>query len=259
MEGTLDIARRAKEFLESEGAEVQVEDAMAAEMGVEGVPMERVTAEAVVAIGGDGTILRALQGSDSPVFGINTGVVGFLTEVKPEDAIDGLGRVLSGDFILDERMRLSTRLNGEALPDCVNEAVLHTADVAKIREFMMSVDDERLSAVRADGIIIATPTGSTCYALSVGSPILDPRVSALVIAPIAPFKLSARPIVVPASSTITVRLRSPNKTCLLVLDGQEQVTISPEDELTFKRSGRPARFIRFDREFYARVEEKLVY
>ena len=154
-------------------------------------------------------------------------------------------------------MRLKTMLDNNILPCSLNEAVIHTAHVSKLRHFEIMVDDSLAEEVRADGIIIATPTGSTCYAMSAGSPILDPRVPALVIVPIAPFALSSRALVVPAKSKITIKLYE-FKPCMLVLDGQFVKKIEENFTMEFTSSKNYAEFIRFSTDFYKRVWEKLV-
>ena len=208
-------------------------------------------------IGGDGTILRTLQKCNVNIFGINAGVLGFLTEVKEDQALEGLKRILDKDFVIDERTRLKTMVNNKILFDAVNEAVIHTAHIAKMRNYEILVDDFVAATIRADGIIIATPTGSTSYAMSAGGPILDPRVEAFVIIPIAPFKLSARPMVIPIDSKVTIKHLEPKRTSLLVLDGQFEYKINTDDKLKFTRSDSPAKFIKFEPDFYKRVGEKL--
>ena len=126
-----------------------------------------------------------------------------------------------------------------------------------MRHYEIFVDDVMANSIRADGVIIATPTGSTSYAMSAGGPILDPRVAGFIIVPIAPFKLSARPMVVPIDSKISIRLLTPKRPSLLVLDGQLEYKIKTNDKITFTRSESPARFIRFEPDFYKRIEEKL--
>jgi NAD+ kinase len=256
-EKATDVARKVMDFLEG-NAEISVEDELASILGCEGVPLENMDPDILITIGGDGTVLWTLQRTKSKLFCINAGVIGFLTEANPENAIEGLEKILKGDYIIDRRTKLKTELAGERLYDCMNEAVIHTSHVAKMRHFEIKVDENMLSDIRADGIIVATPTGSTCYAMSVGSPLVDPRVNAFIIAPIAPFKLSARPYVVPIESEITIRLLEPTKSCTLVLDGQFDTEVAGESTIKFSASENPAEFVRFSSDFYKRVSEKLI-
>lgn len=219
--------------------------------------VEDMDVDLLITVGGDGTILRSLQLNDAPILGINAGVLGFLTEIPRDGIADGMKRLILGQYCIEERMRLKTMVGSKRLPDALNEAVLHTAHVAKIRQFEVYVDDELVVDTRADGIIVATPTGSTCYAMSVGAPIVDPRVNALVIAPMAPFKFSARPFVVPSTSCIRIELVR-KRPCVLVLDGQDELPLGRDDSIIFTRSENPARFVNLGSSFYSRTREKLI-
>ena len=251
------MAKEVIDFLKGK-ADVTIEESLAAKLKVEGKTLSDMDPDILITIGGDGTVLWALQRSHVKLFCINAGVLGFLTEVSPDKALESLDRILKGDYIIDKRARLKTILNGERLFDSINEAVIHTSHVAKMRHFEIMVDDNLLSNIRADGMIVATPTGSTCYAMSVGSPLVDPRVNAFVIAPIAPFKLSARPYVVPIESEITIKVLEPDRPCILVLDGQYETQVQSEGEIKFTASENPAELVRFSTDFYKRVSEKLV-
>ncbi|MFQ6060213.1 MAG: NAD(+)/NADH kinase [Thermoplasmata archaeon] len=240
-----------------EGNEILFDIDVAEVLGKDATPIEEMDVDIVVTIGGDGTILRAFQRSDAKLLGINAGVMGFLTEVKEEEIETSLARVLRGEYSLDERLKLKIYKDDDRLPDCLNEAVFHTAHVAKMRHFSISIDGHLADKFRADGVMVATPTGSTSYAMSAGGPIIDPRVEAMTMVPLAPFKLSQRPLVVPANSQIEIKLVKP-KESLLVLDGQEIQNISGEEEVRITVSENKARFIRFDKDFYARYGEKFL-
>jgi NAD+ kinase len=239
------------------GQDYVIEKRAADALGKKGVLLPNMDADVIITIGGDGTILRTLQGTDSPILGINAGVLGFLTEVQPDEAKTAVKKVLSGKYRIEERLKLRTSMDGKRLEDATNEAVIHTAAIAKMRHFAISVDGTPATEMRADGLIVATPTGSTCYAMSVGSSIIDPRVEALVIAPIAPFRLSARPFVVPARSKISVSIKEPRE-CIMVIDGQCEFEMSGSEKLVFTESDKKARFVSFKDDFYRNLEEKLV-
>lgn len=236
--------------------EVQLEADLARALERRGLPLAHMKVDVVLAIGGDGTILRALQLSDTKVLGINSGSLGFLAEVYAEEADSYLERVVRGDYRVEERMRLQITIDGKRLFDCTNEAVVHTAQIAKIRHFQIDLDDVVVERVRADGIIVATPTGSTSYSMSAGGPIVDPRVDAIIVTAIAPFKPASRPHVFPAASRVRVKLLKP-KECLLVMDGQHESALKGTEEVWFTASDRRAKFIRFRDDFYRRIEEKL--
>ena len=240
------------------GVDYVVEARTAEALGIkDGVPLAKIKADCLITIGGDGTILRTLQGNDSPVMGVNAGVLGFLTEIQADEIRQSVKRLLAEDYHIDERLKLKTTMNGRRLEDATNEAVIHTAHIAKMRDFSISIDGTPATEVRADGIIIATPTGSTSYAMSVGSSIIDPRVEALVIAPIAPFRLAARPLVVAAKSKIQVTLKNPRE-CTMVIDGQCEFKIRGDENLMFTASEKTAKFVSFKDDFYRTLEEKLI-
>jgi NAD+ kinase len=243
-------------------AEIFVEPDIAAQLGVAGTcveEMEKAEVDFIVSVGGDGTILRTIHkmAAPLPILGINMGTLGFLVDVEPEDAIKTLEQLLMG-FEVDARSRLKVLLNGRCLPPATNEVALLTASPAKMIEFEIIVDGCIMEDFRADGVIIATSTGSTAYAMSAGGPIVDPRVDAIVLVPVAPFKLSSRPWLIPGGSSIEVRLKLPDKEALVVIDGQSTTTISPKDTVQISKAETPARFVKVGRDgFYAKVKSKL--
>jgi NAD+ kinase len=250
------LVKRVIKFFAERKIEVEIDEAIARKIGKRWVPLSEMESAVLITVGGDGTVLRALQQSNARVLSVNAGEVGFLTEIGPDEIEAKLAQFVAGKYQIDPRIRLKTLLGKKRLCDSLNEAVVHTAQISKLRRFSVCVDGVRSMDVRADGIVVATPTGSTCYAMSAGGPIVDPDVDAFVIAPLAPFKPSIRPLVVPASSTITVEMGH-RKDCLLVLDGQQYEGIAPDSVLTFGRSERDAELIRFDDDFYTRLHEKL--
>ncbi|TGC07485.1 NAD(+)/NADH kinase [Methanolobus halotolerans] len=215
--------------------------------------------ELIISVGGDGTVLRSISKMDDPLptLGINLGTLGFLVDVQPDEAISAMEDVLRG-FTYTERSRLAVHINGRALPPATNEVVLITARPAKILTFRVSVDESMIEELRADGVVFATPTGSTAYAMSAGGPIVDPRVDASLIVPLAPFKLSARPWVVPASSKISVEMTIPEKEAAIVIDGQHSYNIKASDKVILTKAKNPARFVSSSiNSFYEKVQSKL--
>jgi NAD+ kinase len=240
-------------------AEISVEPELGERLGMKGAPVEEMDVDLVVSVGGDGTILRTIHKMRDPVpiLGINMGTLGFLVDVEPRDAVKTLEHILFG-FEVDERSRLEVALNGNALLPATNEVALLTASPAKMIDFEIIVDGSPLEALRADGMIFATATGSTAYAMSAGGPIVDPRVDAMVLVPMAPFKLSARPWVIPGDSIVSVRLIHPEKEALIAVDGQSTATISCQDSVVITKAKTPARFVRTARDgFYEKVKSKL--
>jgi len=251
----LDATRQVVRLLKGKH-EVFLEDEVAKALKLHGGPLEKIKADFILAIGGDGTVLRALQRTNEKVLGINTGSVGFLAEGDRESLDILIKRLLRGDYHVENRLKLKVTVDGRRMYDCVNEAVVHTAQVAKIRHYEIAVDGAVAEQVRADGVIVATPTGSTSYAMSVGGPILDPRVKAFVVAAIAPFKPSFHPFVVPPDSKIQVTFVRP-RPGLLVLDGQAEMPLKGEEKVVITGSEKAGRLVRFGDNFYRRIQEKL--
>ena len=258
-------ARRVAALLEARGEEVLWEDAMADAAAGDTMPLDRLDKEVdlFVTVGGDGTILHAQAATQKPIFGINAGAIGFLAEVEPPQAEAGIDAILAGKHRIDERHKLSVRLGDVALSDATNEVTLQTSRIAKLIRFRVDVDGETLDTVRGDGIIVSTPTGSTGYAMSVGGPLVHPGVSATVLAPIAPFKLSARPWVVPASSVVELTLMDRDSAqgvqqARVVVDGQHGLDMDTGATLTVRQSDRKARYVRLGGGFYERVRTKLI-
>ncbi len=263
----VDALEMVKTILKRFGSKVDIALApmTAKALGVEGdivVPVNKMRedgVEFIISVGGDGTVLRNISKMDDPlpILAVNMGTLGFLVDVDPEDAIATIKNVLAG-FKYGERQRLSVQLNGEALPSATNEVVIITAKPAKILTYKISVDECELGELRADGVVFATPTGSTAYAMSAGGPIIDPRVDAALIVPLAPFKLSSRPWVVPLDSTLRVELTNPEKEAVIVIDGQHTYTIVEHDIITLTKAEHPARFVRTTISgLYTKVQSKL--
>ena len=250
--------------IEAKGLDIEifVDQDIALMIGRQGTSveeMERQKVDFIVSVGGDGTILRTIHKmvDPLPILGINMGTLGFLVDVEPKDALETLDHLIKG-FEVDSRSRLKVLLNGICLPPAINEVALLTASPAKMIEFEIIVDGALMEDFRSDGIVIATSTGSTAYAMSAGGPIVDPRVDAIVLVPVAPFKLSSRPWVIPGGSTIEVKLKLPEKEALMVIDGQSTTTISVKDTIVISKAKTPARFVKVTRDgFYAKVKSKL--
>ena len=253
------LADEIYNFLINKG-EIFTEECYAKGKNIQSCSLEEINkkSDLVITIGGDGTILRALEKIEKPIFAINSGGMGFLTEVESEDAIEKLERVVTGDYNVEERAKLKVMVDGKRLPDAANEVTVQTAQIAKIVYLKLFVDGELMETLGADGVIVATPTGSTSYALSAGGPILDPTVNAMVIAPLAPFKLSARPWVVPLQKKVEIKLFKKSRESKIVIDGESAQNVTKDSEIIITGSEKKARFIRFGESFYQMVRMKLV-
>jgi NAD+ kinase len=238
---------------------VVLEDRLARGLGKKGgVPQSKMEMDMLIIAGGDGTILHALHMTNAPVLCINTGSVGFLAELAIEEIDKGIGAVMAGDYVLDRRMRLRCTVNGRRQLDATNEVVVHTAAVSKMMTLELSIDGNYVDTYRADGLIVATPTGSTSYALSTGGPILDPRVKAMVLTPIAPFNLHSRPMVIPADSIAQISTTEQHYPGLVVIDGQHEVHFRQRTTVELTMSDSPAYFVRMGEDFYEKLRRKFI-
>lgn len=263
-EAALKLAYRVYDFLKVSGYEVFVDRETRRhlpEFGEEDVvPLEEMDVDFIIAIGGDGTILRVEHRTkrDIPILGINMGTLGFLTEVEPNEAFFAINKLIEGDYHIDERMKLRTRLRGDvSIPDALNEVAVLTGIPGKIIHLKYYIDSGLADELRSDGLIVSTPTGSTGYSLSAGGPFVDPRLDVVVITPITPIALSSRPMIVPASSRIDVRILTVHREAILSVDGQYYTYISPDTEISIRKSPRRTRFVRFSRSIYPKYTLKI--
>lgn len=222
-------------------------------------PLETMVtrAELVVVLGGDGTLIhaaRALQGRAVPILGVNLGSLGFMTEIPVADFASALTDVLAGDFRVDSRMKLACRLyrQGQVLleDEVLNDVVINKGALARIADHEMTIDGQPVTTYKADGVIVATPTGSTAYALSAGGPIIHPSVECMVVAPICPHALTQRPLVVPASQTVSIRLASESADVYLTIDGQSGRALQMGDVLEVRRSANRVLLVRNPKKGY---------
>ena len=259
----LELARRAEQLIGGRAELVFSQDTVAAlgEGARAGAPLEKLGADALIALGGDGTFLYTLQRVSEPLLPINAGTVGFLAEIDGDNlaAFDGaIDRLVRGLYFLEERMRIATQVDGVGFPDAVNEVVIHTAQVAKMRLFEILIDQKPVGRLRADGIIVATPTGSTSYALSAMGPIVEPTLDAIVLTALAPFQATQRAVIVEPMHTIGIRLLNPGKGGVVVVDGQSEQRIEGGSEVVCYRSPRKAAFVRFASRYFPKLHGKKV-
>ena len=221
----------------------------------------------VVVLGGDGTLLGmatriARSGRDVPILGVNFGSLGFLTETRIDELLPSLDAVLAGTAVIDQRTMLAAEYRGPA-PDSrivLNDVVFTKAALSRIIELTISVGDNLVTKVKADGLIVATATGSTAYNLAAGGPIVHPRVDALVLTPIAPHTLTNRPIVVPATEVIEVRptVADAKDEIFVTYDGQSGYPLNAGDIVRIRRSDRTLQLVKAPaRNYFELLREKL--
>ena len=228
--------------LQRRGVQVYADAALAAEAKLEHViPVAEsevpARVELIVAVGGDGTLLHAARRAarrNVPLLGINRGRLGFLTDISPDHMLDAIDAILGGDYIEERRRMLEAVIDGGdgTTMLALNDVVLQKGETGRMLDFVTSVDGVYVNRHGGDGLIVATPTGSTAYALSCGGPIIQPRVEALAMVPICPHTLSDRPLVLPVSSRIEVRVETGSDNPAHVLcDGERLGTVSGAETL----------------------------
>ncbi|MEM3442744.1 MAG: NAD(+)/NADH kinase [Candidatus Bathyarchaeia archaeon] len=257
------LAEDLAEHLSARGLDVFVEDTLAAKMNekFKNVPLKEMKTDFIITVGGDGTILRtcvSIPKPEPPILTINMGVRGFLAEVNPKEAFKALDKCLKGEFTIERCMKLSVRADDMQLPDSLNEVLISADEPAKLLYTRIVKENEPILNCQADGLMVATQTGSTGYSLSAGGPVLDPGVDAFVLTPVCALSIF-RSIVFPADSTLTIEVVRPKKV-LVVIDGHHrQVISSKAPKLTVTRSSNETRFIRFKEDFYHRLRSRLLF
>jgi len=203
-----------------------------------------------IVVGGDGTLLNAARSLAEPgvsVLGVNLGRLGFLVDVSPEEMTTQLDRILSGEYLQEERTLLHASMSrGEEIlseSTALNDVIVHKRDIARMIELDTWIDGHFLNRNRSDGLIVATPTGSTAYALSGGGPILHPSLDAITLVPICPHTLSNRPIVINHDSRIEIVIHEGTLQAQISCDGQVNLTLDPGDRVTVRRHDHDLRLI----------------
>jgi NAD+ kinase len=222
-------------------------------------------ADMVIAFGGDGTILRAAglaARAGVPILGVNLGGFGFLAELSTADLPSALPDLVAGRYELDERMMLQAEADHIDADNllALNDVVVTTRGVARVLRLRVLVNGEHLASYPADGVIVATPTGSTAYSLSAGGPILHPKVDAVVITPISPHTFNARSVVVDRNDTVDVELTVPSQDATVTVDGRVGLPMGETWRVRVRRARQTTRFIRLrSSSFYSILRTKLAW
>jgi NAD+ kinase len=240
-----------------------------ADAGITGAPMRGKEALAresdlIVVLGGDGTLLSIARRAEArvPILGVNLGELGFLTEVTEPEAMAMLRRVLAGRYELDRRMTLAAEVvrEGRTLRRlrALNDVAISNGVRARVIKFSASVDGRPLTTYRADGVIVATPTGSTAYSLSVGGPIVEPTVQVLLLSPISPHTLSNRPVVLRPDAVVRIVIAPGQQDVVLTVDGDEGMRLVANDTVVVRRGRSPVSLVRAPtRTYYDVLRSKL--
>jgi NAD+ kinase len=251
--------QRLAEFLRGRGVAVVIEAATAALLGGGGAPAPSRPLETIgpeidlaIVVGGDGSMLRAarvLAAHRVPLVGINLGRLGFLTDLQESDMFEALGRILDGHYRSEERLLLAAEVVGSGgevvhTARAFNEVVVSKGELARLIEFETYLDGDFVNSTRGDGLIIASPTGSTAYALSAGGPILHPNLPAMALVPICPHTLSYRPIVVSSEAVIeVVPILTAGSHVHVTFDGQETRTLGEGERVRVRRAPEPVELV----------------
>jgi NAD+ kinase len=212
--------------------------------------------ECVVVMGGDGTMLaaaRLIGQLEKPILGINLGGLGFLAEVGVENLYKKMESVLAGKYSIDKRMVLKATVLGDRSQSehfALNDVVLDRGVSPRVIQLDVTINDHYFSTYHADGIIVATPTGSTAYSLSALGPIVTPSLESIILNPLCPHSLTARPTVVPVSSVVGLQIKTPNLVASLAIDGQENVDVTPETQVLIQKGSFYIHLITFEDQNY---------
>lgn len=263
------IGRRLSRWLRAEHKQVITEEEFADALGAEPVTRANLAEQSdlIVVLGGDGTLLgvaRLAAPGGIPILGVNLGGLGFLTEVTKDEARRALSQVIAGDYDVDRRIMLEASVerasfssHGPEKFQALNDVVLNKGPLGRMLQLEVAADRRPFCTYRADGLIIATPTGSTAYALSAGGPIVFPTLETMVLAPICPHTLSNRPVVLPDSFEIEVRVTAPDHDTTLTVDGQESAQLAAADVVRVHRGKHAVNLIRSEHPYFEIWRDKL--
>jgi len=259
----LTLAEELAEYLSKKGLRVYIEDTLAGKITTqeEMVPLSKMKPDFLITIGGDGTILRTCIGvakPEPPILGINMGLRGFLTEAEPKNAFEAVNKILAGKYKIEKSAKLCIKAGQETLPDALNDVVISAGEPSKILCTQICKDGKPILNCQADGIIVATETGSTGYSFSAGGPVLDPGLGAFVITPICSLTVF-HSLILPAKCKITFNVTKAEEV-LVLIDGKYRKMIKCKDQLLeVTVSKNVTSFIRFETDFYDRLKSRLLF
>ena len=259
----LNLADDLAEHLKANGLSVYIEDTLVNKMRTEqkAVPLEKMKTDFIITVGGDGTILRtclSIPKPEPPILAVNMGIRGFLTEVNPEHAVEAVDKILAGNYEIEKCIKLAIKADGTRFPDALNEVVITADEPAKLLYTRIFRNKELIANCQADGLMVATQTGSTGYSLSAGGPVLDPCLDGFVLTPICPLNVF-HPIVFPADAVLTIEVSQPRETRILIDGRSSQLVCFGKPGLTVTRSENETSFIRVGENFYHKLRSRLLF
>ena len=258
----MNIERVALVVHSGRDAILDIREGLVAWLGRQGIDVSDEAADLVVSLGGDGTMLRAAQVAhrlDAPLLGVNAGTLGYLTEVEAGEERDALEKVITGDYVLEERMMLRCEPSNASVSHVgLNEALVERSSRHRLVSLNVTIGGERLAAFNADGVIVATPTGSTAYALSAGGPIVSPRAQCMVLVPVSAHMIFSRPFVLAPDEIVEIEVAEPGEEASFALDGAMGGTLLPGSSVVVRRHFRPLLLVRLSGPgFLQRLRSKL--
>ncbi|WP_299977757.1 NAD(+)/NADH kinase [Desulfobacula sp.] len=214
----------------------------------------------MIVLGGDGTFLSAarfIENRGIPLMGVKFGEVGFLAETTEDNLFEAVASLLEGKYLIQKRTRLNIKVvrgNEQIIDvDVLNDAVINKSALSRLASCAVYLDSIYLTTYRADGLIVGTPTGSTAYSLAAGGPVVSPEVPSIILTPICPFTLTNRPLIIPDSTKIEIRLKGSPENIILTLDGQEGFEMDPKDKIFIKKSRDDIKMLSFEEQSYFKV------
>lgn len=269
-DGVAETLQTLAGYLQQIGTEIRLDEGIAGLLGDSDHPvLTRTelasTCDLAIIVGGDGTLLnaaRSLAEADTAVLGVNLGRLGFLVDVSPDEMTHQLDRIMAGNFSQEDRSLLHAAVSrdGQVLSEstALNDVIVHKRDIARMIELDTWIDGHFLNTNRSDGLIVATPTGSTAYALSGGGPIVHPRLAAITLVPICPHTLSNRPVVIDDASVIEIILHEGTLEATVSCDGQVSQPLQSGDHVTVRKHSHALRLLHpTDHEYFTVLRKKL--
>ena len=266
-EGLQDVLAELQRLAPQLGVSLFIERGLVDDARVAPALTEETPIDVLLTMGGDGTFLRGarfLRGRQIPIVGLNLGRLGFLTSGSREHLSQSLHRIAKGDYVVEMRMALEAHVTDASGREhyrwrAVNDVVLHKGGFARVLQLRATVDGEEVARYSADGVIAATPTGSTAYSLSAGGPVVVPTLESILLTPVSPHTLAMRPLVLPPTAKLSLEVMREATELLITVDGQVGATFSAGEVLHVERSPAPILVARVDDNafFFARLREKL--
>jgi NAD+ kinase len=254
------VGKHVCEIIQNHGFQVVPEESFARSARLSrGIPLSKIKTDLIVALGGDGTVLkvaRDVSSQDTPILGVNMGKRGYLTEIEPESFESAFSKWMTGDFQLEKLWKVSVLVNNHLVGEGLNEALMTATVPAKMLRLEISLGGKNLFVARADGLIVATPTGSTAHSFSAGGPVLDTSLDDLVLSFLAPLQ-PVKSLVVPSNRNLRVRLGKPGQAANLSIDGRLERKVGLEQSVSFRKSSNSTFFVRFDDSFLQRSLKRL--